>query len=325
MPSIGLSVPERRGGQGWRVESGLVQIVAAVAGAVRRRFPGLGPDDLALTLLLPAGREAAGASYRGDRPVYPASLVKLFYLAALQGWLEAGRLQPSRELAAAAAAMIRTSSNDATALVVDLLSGTTGGPALAPAALHRWVARRRAVNRYFAAWRCPEFAGINLTQKTWAEEPYGRERQACFEIPDNRNRLTSDAIARLLLAISRGEAVSRRRSAAMLKLMARPLPADEANPFNQIIGFLGDGLPAGARLWSKAGWTSRIRHDAAIIELAGGPRFILVACTSAPALAASKALLPYIAGRVVAGLSAMPSPQPSPAAKRGKESSPSAC
>jgi len=297
-----LSVASNRGEPGWRIESGLAGIVAAVVGAARRRFAGLSPSDLALTLLLPAGREAAGASYRGDRPIYPASLVKLFYLAALQGWLEAGRLAPSRELAAAAAAMIGVSSNDATALVVDLLSGTTGGPALPAAALHRWVARRRAVNRYFAAWRCPEFAGINLTQKTWGEGPYGRERQACFEIAGNRNRLTSDAIARLLLAISRGEAASRRRSAAMLKLMARPLPADKADPFNQVTGFLGDGLPAGARLWSKAGWTSQTRHDAAIVELAGGLRFILVACTSAPALAADKSLLPYIAERVIAAL-----------------------
>jgi beta-lactamase class A len=301
-----LSMSGTRGERGWRADPSLAGVVARVVAASRARFPDLGADDLALTLVLPAGPKALGAAYRGDRPVYPASLVKLFYLVALEAWLAAGRLAPGRELAAAAAAMIGPSSNDATAHIVDLLTDTTGGPRLPDAALRRWVARRRAVNRYFAAWGCPEFARINLTQKTWAEGPYGRERQARYEIPDNGNRLTSDAVARLLLAIARGEAVSRRRCSAMLKLMARPLPADRADPFNQVTGFLGDGLPAGARLWSKAGWTSQTRHDATIVELPRGGKVILVVCTSAPALAANKRLLPFIARTVVAALRRVP-------------------
>ena len=44
-------------------------------------------------------------------------------------------------------------------------------------------------------------------------------------------------------------------------------------------GFFGEGLPPGSRLWSKAGWTSETRHDAAIVALPDGPRFILVAFT----------------------------------------------
>ena len=38
-------------------------------------------------------------------------------------------------------------------------------------------------------------------------------------------------------------------------------------------------LPADAKLWSKAGWTSEVRHDAAYIELPTGQKFILVIFT----------------------------------------------
>jgi beta-lactamase class A len=302
MPSTHLSSTGTRSERGWRTDPGLAAIVAGSVAAARRRFPRLGADELALTLVLPDEGAARGASHGGDRAVYPASLVKPFYLVALQAWLEDGRLAPSRELAEAQAAMVGQSSNDATGHIVDLLTGTTAGPALEPGALRRWVARRGVINRYFAGWRCPEFAGINLTQKTWYEGPYGRERQSRFAVPDNGNRLTSDAVARLLLAIARGEAVSRRRSGAMLKLMARPLPPNHADPFNQVVGFLGDGLPSGARLWSKAGWTSQTRHDAAIVELATGQRFVLVVCTSNAGLAGNQRLLPFIARKIVAEL-----------------------
>ena len=36
----------------------------------------------------------------------------------------------------------------------------------------------------------------------------------------------------------------------------------------------------GAKLWSKAGWTSQTRHDAAYIELSNGVRFVLVTFTT---------------------------------------------
>jgi beta-lactamase class A len=38
-------------------------------------------------------------------------------------------------------------------------------------------------------------------------------------------------------------------------------------------------LPPGTKLWSKAGWTSETRHDAAYVELPNGAKFILVTFT----------------------------------------------
>jgi hypothetical protein len=287
----------------WRADRQLAGLGREVIASAARRFAEARPGRMALTLLLPHKDGVRAFSHRGGAPGYPASLVKPFFMVAAHARLQAGKLGPSRELEEALAAMIRHSSNDATSLVVDLLTGTTSGPALPPDALARWLHRRRSINRYFAGWRRPELAGINLAQKTWYEAPYGREHQSCFGQPDNRNRLTCDAVALLLLALARGEAVSRRRSAAMLRLMARdPGKIDHRDPWNQMTGFLGQGLPAGARLWSKAGWSSRTRHDAAIIELPDGPRLILVAMTFGKELAANRRLLPFIARAVGAGV-----------------------
>jgi len=94
--------------------------------------------------------------------------------------------------------------------------------------------------------------------------------------------------------------VGRRRSAGILRLLERPIAEadDKRDPMNQVLGFLGQGLPAGARLWSKAGWTSSVRHDAAIVRLAGGVEFILMVMADDKALAGNRKLLPFIARQV---------------------------
>ncbi len=178
-------------GPGWQKDPILALLGHNVIKAAGRRFPEARPGDMALSLVLRRGKDTLGFSHRGDHLGYPASLVKLFFMVATEAWLAKGRLTPTRELREAVAAMIAWSSNDATSLVVDLLTRTTSGPALPPAALARWLARRRILNRYFAGWHRPEFAGINLAQKTWYEAPYGREHQSCFAVPRNRNRLSS--------------------------------------------------------------------------------------------------------------------------------------
>jgi hypothetical protein len=263
--------------------------------AVREDGPGSGKRT-ALTLVT-VGSDGAplGAGHRSTVPIYPASVVKLFYLVAVQAWLARGRLKRTPELARALQAMIGASSNDATNYVVDLLTGTTGGSELPAAALRRWLRRRRAVQRYFERWRWPEFAAIRVTQKTWEDSPYGREQQSRVRVPNNRNRLTTDAVARLLWAIDHDEVISRRACGAMRGLLRRNLnPSNLRRADNQIDGFLGEGLPAHSHLWSKAGWTSNTRHDAAIVRLTSGRRFILVVFTEGK-LSENPRLLPALA------------------------------
>jgi len=167
---------------------------------------GLTSDKIALTIIDLADRyKPAWANYRGEEPAYPASVVKLFYLAAAYHQLEANALPRTPELERALHDMIVDSSNDATHYVVDVLTGTTGGPELPDRALADWMEKRNLMNRYFAGLG---YKNINVNQKTWCEGPYGRERQGLGPNFENRNRLTTDALARLWYEIGTGHAGS---------------------------------------------------------------------------------------------------------------------
>ncbi|MFZ4567084.1 MAG: serine hydrolase [Prochlorococcaceae cyanobacterium] len=220
-----------------------------------------------------------GASLAGDQSRYPASVVKLFYLAATEAWLAQDVVSDGPELRRALADMIRDSGNDATSYVVDLLTGTGSGPELPPEPFLRWSVQRQLINRWFEGMGWPEWQGCNACQKTWAEGPYGRERQSYGSALENRNRLSTEVTARLMQAVMAGEWVSPQASARMRELLARTLDpaARREDPENQVDGFLGEGLPAGSRLWSKAGWMSQARHDAAFCVVPEAPPFVLVA------------------------------------------------
>ncbi|MBV8885647.1 MAG: serine hydrolase, partial [Chroococcidiopsidaceae cyanobacterium CP_BM_RX_35] len=164
-----------------------------------------------------------GFSYRGDERIYPASVVKLFYLVAVQEWLDKGMLQTSAELERAMNDMIIDSSNDATSLVVDVLTGTTSGPELPSGPFAAWKSQRNIVNRYFQSLGWSELETININQKTWGDGPYGRERFFLGELMENRNMVTTNGTARLLHSIVGGVAVSAERSQKMMSLMKRQL------------------------------------------------------------------------------------------------------
>lgn len=242
----------------------------------------------------------AGAAWAGQRLRYPASVVKLVYLVAAEAWLQQQLLAEDPELRRALAAMIRDSGNDATGLVVDRLTGTTSGPSLPPDRFAQWAGQRQLVNEWLRSLDWPELEGCNACQKTWGEGPYGRERDFYGADLANRNRLSTDATARLLHAVLAGTIVSPPACRRMEDLLARSLDSAEraADPENQVDGFLGSGLPPGARLWSKAGWMSQARHDAAYVELEGADPFLLVTFSEGAACARDEQLLPRIAAAV---------------------------
>jgi hypothetical protein len=247
-----------------------------------------------------------GASWDGDRLRYPASVVKLVYLVAGEAWRQADLLPETPELRRALADMIRDSSNDATSLVLDLLTGTTSGPALPARAMADWVGQRQLVNRWLTELGWPELDGCNACQKTWGDGPYGREREFYGANLENRNRLSTDGVARLLQAVMASALVSPPACARMHGLLARSLEPVQraADPENQVDGFLGEGLPEGSRLWSKAGWMSQARHDAAYVEPppndggSGAAPFLLVVFSEGQACAQDTGLLPEIATRL---------------------------
>jgi beta-lactamase class A len=256
-------------------------------------------NQLAVTLVdLRDLDRPVSASYRGEVQVYPASVIKLFYLVAAHRWLEDGRLADTPELRRAMRDMIVESSNEATHYIVDLLTGTTSGPELSEAGIDEWWEQRNAVNRYFSSLN---YTNINANKKPWCEGPYGRESQSIKKHKPSRNFLTTDATARLLTEIATGKAVTAKRSAEMLELMKRnPFKKlEEGGEPDQGNAFTGLALRevAGAKLWSKAGWTSQTRHDAAYVELPNGTRFILVTFTTDHAN--ERGIIDSVARRVV--------------------------
>lgn len=242
----------------------------------------LGSNELAVTLVdITDAAKPIRASYRGAEQIYPASVVKLFYLAAGHRWMEDGKLADTPELRRAMRDMIVESYNEATHYIVDLLTETTSGPELSDTEIDQWFDKRNAVNRYFTSLG---YTNVNANKKPWCEGPYGRESQSIRKHKPNRNMLTTDATARLLVEIATGRCVSAKRSAEMLELMKRNPFAkiEEGSEPDQGNAFTGLALKdqPGAKLWSKAGWTSETRHDAALIELPNGASYVLVTFTT---------------------------------------------
>ena len=239
------------------------------------------------------------ASFRGNERVYPASVVKLFYLVAVHRWLEDRKIQPTDELKRAVRDMIVDSSNEATQYVVDVLTQTTGGFELPPKEMAEWQDKRNAMNRFYASLG---FTNINVNQKTFCEDAYGRERVSRGPNGENRNKLTTDATARLLSEIATSRAVNQARSSQMMELLKRDFSGTSKDNDDQGHGFTGIALQGmtGARLWSKAGWTSTTRHDAAYVELPNGVKFVLVTFTTDHAN--DREIIPTVAKVVIDGI-----------------------
>jgi hypothetical protein len=262
-------------------DAALQKLVEEAARAAFQRFADkrLQREQLAITLVdLRDAQHPKTANYRGDEKIYPASVVKLFYIVAAHAWMQDGKLKDTEELRRAMRDMIVESSNDATHYVLDVLTDTVSGPELPENEMKIWADKRNAVNRYF---RAQGYTDINANQKPWCEGPYGRDRVFVGAHYENRNKLTTNATARLLADIVTGKAVNAARSAQMMELLKRDFLGTSADPDDQAHGFTGIALAnmPQAKLWSKAGWTSTTRHDAAYVELPNGARFVLVIFT----------------------------------------------
>jgi beta-lactamase class A len=283
----------------------LQQLVDQAAQTALKKFADkkLTPEQLSITLIdLRDPQHPTAASFRGNERVYPASVVKLFYFVAVHRWLEDKKIQETAELKRAVRDMIVDSSNEATQYVLDVLTQTTGGYELPAKEMAAWQDKRNAVNRYYAALG---FKNINVNQKTFCEDAYGRERVSRGPNGENRNKLTTDATARLLSEIVTGRAVSAARSTQMMELLKRDFVGTSKDADDQGHGFTGIALQGltGAKLWSKAGWTSTTRHDAAYVELPDGARFVLVTFTTDHAN--EREIIPTVAQVVIDGIASV--------------------
>ena len=239
------------------------------------------------------------ASFRGNERIYPASVVKLFYLVAAHRWLEDKKIEETPELKRALRDMIVDSSNEATQYVLDVITHTTGGYELPAKEMEEWQYQRNAVNRYFTSLG---YSNINVNQKTFCEDAYGREKVSRGPNGENRNKLTTDATARLLMEIVTGKVANPARTAMMMELLKRNYMSDTKDTDDQGVGFSGIALKGlqGVKLWSKAGWTSTTRHDVAYIETPEGLKFVLATFTTEHAN--EREIIPSVARVILEGL-----------------------
>jgi hypothetical protein len=283
-------------------ETSLQKIVNRAARTTIDRFAAQKLEDKHLSITLIDIRNPdrpITASFRGNVPVYPASVSKLFYLVAAHRWLEDKKIEQTPELRRALRDMIVDSSNEATQYVVDVITHTTSGYELAPKEMEEWQHKRNAVNRYFAELG---YTNINVNQKTFCEDAYGRERVSRGPNGENRNKLTTDATARLMVEIVTGKIANAARTAQMMELLKRDYSGKSGDADDQGTGFTGMALKGreGYRLWSKAGWTSTTRHDVAYIEAPDGAKFVLATFTTDHSR--DREIIPNVARVVIDGL-----------------------
>jgi len=138
------------------------------------------------------------ASFEGERQLYTASVVKMFYMAALERQLEDGKITMTKELERGLRDMIVDSSNEATQYILDVLTDSSSGSELPQKQFEAWQFKRNRVNRFFSSLG---YTNINVNQKTFCEDAYGIEQQSRNYKGQNRNMLTTNATARLLAEI----------------------------------------------------------------------------------------------------------------------------
>ncbi len=262
-------------------------------------------NNIALTWIIyqdqnPKTSTGVGANFSGDKLLYPASVVKLFYACAVEHWLSRDLLVDSQELRRAMYEMIVNSSNDATSYIVDLLTATTSGPSLRSKSWEIWKKQRNVINDWLYCLKGTEFKSINCCQKTWNEGPFGRDFDFYGTDNHNRNALSTNATAKLFELLMTGDLLKPISTLNIKKLLARSLELvkRKSDPDNQVDGFIGEGLPNGTQMWSKAGLMSQVRHDAAWFITPEGKTMLLVIFSQGKYLAKDNFLLPAFANEL---------------------------
>jgi hypothetical protein len=198
------------------------------------------PNEIAATLIdLRDPTKLTMAEVNGELKLYPASVVKMFYMAALHRQLEDSKIAMTPEMERGLKDMIVDSSNEATQYILDVLTDTSSGSELPQRQFDAWQYKRNRVNRYFASMG---YTNININQKTFCEDAYGIEQQSRGYKGQNRNMITTNATARLMAEVALRNFVNEKRSDLMLDLMKRDWEKPSRDTDNQAIGFTGKAL-----------------------------------------------------------------------------------
>ncbi|WP_026733116.1 serine hydrolase [Fischerella sp. PCC 9605] len=263
---------------------------------------GLPRKGLSITLIDANTGETAG--YQQDIPRYPASVVKMFWLAVLYAQIENGIWNNEDDFTPYIAKMIKESDNEAASYIVDQITGTRSQSRLKSAKFQKLKNKRQQLNRFFQQ---AGYKHINISQKTFPlyylnlSRPKGSELQMLGKTVWNSNKITTKHAARLMYEICYlKQAVSEQASQKMCKWLKRDLnPEAWQDPnlysFNPVRGFFGQSLSkANVSFHSKAGWTSRSRTEAAMVSTEDNKSYILTIFAQNSAYANDGEIFPQI-------------------------------
>lgn len=241
---------------------------------VETNRPRLAPEQVRVAVIdLADPQQPLLAEHRGTEPVYPASVVKMFYMGCAYHLAREGKISLTPRLRNRLYEMMHASSNLATAWVLDRLSGVEHDAAMNPEEYAEFAHKRNVCNRWL---RTLGFTDVNANQKTWVTPiPPGEQqflRDGRLEGPyTNRNAMSALAAARYLQLIAQDALVDAEACRDMRRLMLRD-PGKQRYQRRRIAG----GAPKGAKVFAKSGTTTQTFHDAGIVTLADGRSYILV-------------------------------------------------
>jgi len=240
-----------------------------------------------------SSKKGYGYGINNRKKIYPASVVKLVYSLALYYWIENKTILRDIQVDEAIQEMLQNSSNDATSFIIDLLTGTTSGPSLEKEIFNTWKYQREIINDWLKTLNWEELQNFNCCQKTWEDRPYGREKDFYGASNKNRNAMTTDGTARIMEEIMQNINFNE-KNINLRNCLSREIneQSQDKDTNNQIIGFLGAGLPKNIPFWSKAGLMSEARHDSAWWINQNQSKTLLVVFTEGKELANDDYFLP---------------------------------
>ena len=248
----------------------------------------------------PSRSSGYGTGWNSNKNYYPASIVKIVYALATKIWIKKDLIVDSEELRRALHEMVANSNNDATGYILDLLTGTTSGPSLNEQNFKAWKTQRNVINNWLEQLQWPEIKDWNCSQKTWNEGPFGREKDFYGKKNENRNSMTTEGSARIFESLMTNAMMPKEDNEHLKKLFQRSLdPVSRKKDLeNQVDGFLGEGIPLGSKLWSKAGLMSEVRHDVAWWKAPNKNPMLAVVFTTGKELTKDQFLLPAISNEL---------------------------
>jgi Beta-lactamase enzyme family len=265
---------------------------------------------LSVTLIDANTGEKAGYNFSVGR--YPASVVKLFWLAAIYQKIDTKEADEA-SLQNALGQMMFQSDNNSASQIVDTLTKTKSTTVELPAKeLLTQKQKRQSLNDFFQ--KAGYSMNLNVSQKTFPipaekmEEPRGLDRQLRGGDTQKpiRNKLTTDDAARLMYEIVTDRSISPTVSQKMKKLLSRNIDSKvwkkiPLEDFNPVESFFGEGLSVkeAKNIVSKAGWTPLARQEVAFIESKDGKtRYILAIFGDDAAYGKNKKIFPTISNLV---------------------------